>query len=234
MSIKDTDNLEFEYRYVQYNPIKSNFNIYHIETAIWEREPNRRMEITTDLTKLENNDLLDRCEELLANSTINRLDINFVADFRFNKMGSFPIYIGPYPQNEDEIETMANSGVTAVLNVQTDRDLKHRQVNWEAHLRAYLEHDIKVIRYPIEDFNQEDLIKKLKGAGDALSDLVSDEKTVYVHCTAGMSRAAATVIIYLVFYQNYTLEDAFDFVKSHREIICPNMKAIEKVINDNQ
>jgi protein-tyrosine phosphatase len=191
------------------------------------------MKITTNVTSQGPNELVNPYEELLTNSIIQRTDVNFVADFKFNKIGNYPIYIGPYPQNDEEIKILADSGITAVLNVQTDRDLKHRQVDWSHLLRTYKESRIVVERLPIEDFNQEDLIAKLRSAGDKLNDLVSENNFVYVHCTAGMSRAAATVIIYLVFYQNYTPEDAYDFVKSHREIICPNMRAIEKVINDN-
>jgi protein-tyrosine phosphatase len=205
-----------------------------LETAIWEREPNRHMKITTSLSSLDKADIVNPYEELLANGYINRVDVNFVADFKFNKIGDFPIYIGPYPQNEDEIKALADCNISAVLNVQTDRDLKHRQVDWSHLLRVYKDHNIEITRLPIEDFNQEDLIEKLRSAGDKLNELLSLDNVVYVHCTAGMSRAAATVIIYLVFYQNYTSEDAYDFIKSHRSVICPNMKAIEKVINDNK
>jgi protein-tyrosine phosphatase len=192
------------------------------------------MKITTDISNLNNTEIVDPYEELLANGIIYRLDINFITDLKFNKMGNYPIYIGPYPQNEQEISVLAETGITAVLNVQTEKDQKHRQIDWAEHIKAYKHSGIEVARVQIEDFNQEDLILKLRSAGDRLHELISDNKVVYVHCTAGMSRAAATVIIYLVFYQNYTLDDAYDFVKSHREIICPNVRAIEKVISENE
>jgi protein-tyrosine phosphatase len=175
---------------------------------------------------------VNREYEFFANSSINRLDVNFVADLVFDKIGEFPIYIGPYPQNETDIEILKMNGISAVLNVQTDIDQVHRQVDWSSHLRAYEKNQIQIERYPIRDFDQEDLMKKLRGASDLLHKLISNNKTVYVHCTAGMSRAAATVILYIALYHNKNfvgIEETYDFVKSHRKIICPNMKVLERV-----
>jgi protein-tyrosine phosphatase len=213
--------------------------LYFLGSAIWEREPNRRLTILTDYNLVmdqngfaEELNKVGREIELITNSHIDKLDVNFVSHLKFDKIGDYNIYIGPYPQNEDDIGKMAQAGITAVLNVQTDMDMVHRQVNWEHNLAAYKKHKIQVVRYPIRDFDQDDLIKKLKGANDTLKELLMEKKTVYVHCTAGMSRAAATVIGYLVFYECYSLEDAYEFVKSHRSIICPNMGALAEVIKN--
>ncbi len=208
-----------------------------IDSAIWEREPNRKLKILTDLNLLnsESDEISreGREVEVLRNSHIERLDINFVSGLKFDKIGNFLIFIGPYPQNEEDIENIANSQIDAVLNVQTDLDMQHRQINWNSNLKAYVKHDIEIVRHPIRDFDQSDLIEKLKEASDILKNLLENGYVVYVHCTAGMSRAAATVIAYLVFYHDYTLEEAHDYVKSFREIICPNLKAIETVIKNN-
>lgn len=170
--------------------------------------------------------------EMLLNHNIVRFDINFVNDLNFNKIGDYPIFIGPYPQGEEDIEKMHKAGVTAVLNVQSDIDFVHRQINWKNLVEAYSKNRIEIVRHPILDFNQQDLINNLKDAGEKLKALIRRHHMVYVHCTAGMSRAAATVIIYLCFNENMTLQAAHDFVKSHRKIICPNMGAIGQVIKN--
>lgn len=172
--------------------------------------------------------------ELMINNEILRFDINFVSELIYNKMGHLPIYIGPYPQNSKEIEILKKDGITAVLNVQSDLDHQHRQINWNFQLKAYKDNLVLIERYPIFDFNPEDLINKLKGAGDLLNKLIKENHTVYVHCTAGMSRAAATVICYLYYYQSFSLNDAYEFVKKHRSIICPNLKAIQQVISNQE
>ena len=225
MRIDDPRNYDFEYRYSIYNS--------QTKTAIWEREPNRHLKLFFDLDNEENEDLInDNPDEnkLLLNSFLEQLDVNFVANLVFNRMGDKKIYIGPYPQSYNDFKEIAEANIDSILNVQTDKDLIHRQINHNQQKRECKELGIEITRYPIEDFNQEDLENKLKGAGDTLKKLLDQGKTVYVHCTAGMSRAAATVIIYLVLYEDFSVEEAREFVKKYRPIICPNWEVINKVV----
>jgi protein-tyrosine phosphatase len=209
---------------------------------LWEREPNRRITLLNDpkflsLSEEEQEKMFpvsNRECELLLNNNIIRFDPNFVADLLFNKLGDYPIYIGPYPQNGKDIETLNKTGITAVINLQSDVDHLHRQINWQENLKAYAQHNIEVRRFPIQDFSSEDLVKNLKGSGDLLNELLKKNQVVYVHCTAGMSRAAAAIIIYLYYYQYMSFEDAYNLVKQHRSIICPNVGAIKQVIKNNE
>jgi len=159
-----------------------------------------------------------------------RLDINFIADLIFHKIGEYPIYIGPYPQNEDDIEKINEHGITAILNLQTDQDMNHRQINWESNLSFYKRRKIEPFRFPIKDFNRKDLTDKLNEAGNLLNCLISKKHIIYVHCTAGMSRAAAAVIAYLVITGEFNVIDAHDFVKNYRSIICPDIAAIKQAM----
>ena len=224
MRNSDKSNFDFEYRYSLYDP-KSG-------TAIWEREPNRHLHFFSNEEEIEtfNNPKIspDSCY-LLTNSFLEILDVNFVANLVFNRMGDKKIYIGPYPQSLDDFKLISEAGINSILNVQSDKDLIFRQINHELQLKQAKNFGIKINRYPMEDFNQEDLAEKLKGAGDLLHKLLKEGNTVYVHCTAGMSRAAATVIIYLVLYENYTVEEAANFCKKHRPVICPNYGVINKI-----
>ena len=62
-----------------------------------------------------------------------------------------------------------------------------------------------------------------------MNDLLKKVRVVYVHCTAGMSRAAATVIINLVIYEDYNVESAKNFCKKYRPVICPNYEVINRI-----
>jgi protein-tyrosine phosphatase len=224
MRNSDKSNFDFEYRYSLYDP-KSG-------TAIWEREPNRHLHFFLNEEEIEtfNNPKVspDSCY-LLTNSYLEILDVNFVANLVFNRMGDKKIYIGPYPQSLNDFKLISEAGINSILNVQSDKDLIFRQINHKLQLKQAKDLGIKINRYPIEDFNQEDLAEKLKGAGDLLNKLLKEGNTVYVHCTAGMSRAAATVIIYLVLYEDFTVEDAANFCKKHRPVICPNYGVINRI-----
>jgi hypothetical protein len=52
-----------------------------------------------------------------VNGLINKTDANFVGGLSFDKISDTNILIGPYPQIEDDVKTMAASGVTGVFNV---------------------------------------------------------------------------------------------------------------------
>ena len=133
---------------------------------------------------------------------------------------------------------MKEAGVTAVLNVQTQTDMDHRGVNWPKMLEMYKGRGIAPVHFPIHDFNQADLIKRLFEAANALDVLVKRGEKVYVHCTAGMGRAPAVVLAYLCLFKK--VEDWDDpaavdlWLKSHRKVCTPNMTAVTQVIEENK
>ena len=223
LNIKNKKNFDFQYRYTAFDESTN--------TAIWEREPNRHLHILTEVNSDNSLKLKNNPDEykLLTNSFLEILDVNFVADFIFNKMGEKNIFIGPYPQNKDDLISLSKSSINAILNVQSEDDLKYRQINLETLKKEAKELGIELNHYPIQDFDSNDLKNKLKGAGDLLNDLLKKGKIVYVHCTAGMSRAAATVIIYLVLYEDFNVETAKIFCKKYRPVICPNYDIINKI-----
>ena len=224
-SIISKNYLDLEYRYSLYNT-KNN-------TVIWERGPNRKLRILLSEEKVDKEkDPHANCF-LLKNSKLEFIDVNFVAILDFNKIGDTNIYIGPYPQTEQDFESMYKNGINTVLSVQTDKDLDYRQLNINILKKYASKYNIKIERYPIEDFNPEELYKKLKGAGALLNDLIKKGKNVYVHCTAGIGRAPSVVIIYLILYQNYSINDAVELCKKYRPKISPNIEVINEVVKMN-
>jgi hypothetical protein len=53
----------------------------------------------------------------VVNGEIYKADANFVGNLTFDKIGDSNIFIGPYPQLEEDTEAMKEAGITGVLNV---------------------------------------------------------------------------------------------------------------------
>lgn len=87
------------------------------------------------------------------NGHIEKSDANFVGDLNFHKIGEEKIFIGPYPQTEDDTQKMAEAGVTGVFNVQTEIDHAHRGIDWPRMCRFYGQRGVVPVHYPIHDFN---------------------------------------------------------------------------------
>ena len=61
------------------------------------------------------------------------------------------------------------------------------------------------------------MISKIYGAAVELNRMINvDRREVYVHCTAGMGRAPASVLVYLCLFRGMEPEQARVFVKSYR------------------
>ena len=151
----DINNFNFEYRYSLFDKSKNN--------AMWEREPNRHIHIFTNEKefyryKNNNNNKVIDSYYLLINSFLEILDVNFVSDLVFNKMGDKNIFIGPYPQSKNDFKRLYENDINTILNIQTDNDMIIRQINHKLQIEEAKEFGINIYRYPIEDFNQIDFI----------------------------------------------------------------------------
>ena len=77
------------------------------------------------------------------------------------------------------LKKLQKAGINTILNVQTDKDIKHRQIVHEKQKIEAKNLGIEIVRFLIEDFNQEDLELKLKDAVDKLKGLLDKKKCLY-------------------------------------------------------
>jgi predicted protein tyrosine phosphatase len=181
-----------------------------MDDTVWEREPSRYVIIENPEKVPYRGELgqqgdhqwknVDKC--FLVNGHIEKADANFVGSMTFDKVGDTKIWLGQYPQTEKDCDLLQAAGITGVFNVQTDIDISHRGVNWPKMLELYAERGITPNHFPIHDFNEGDLVSKLFEAAKEINDMINNKGlNVYVHCTAGMGRAPASVLVYLCLYK---------------------------------
>ncbi len=186
--------------------------------ARWEREPNRHVGV---LPPWE-----------VANGVVETDDANVVTGLSLDWVTD-AVAVGPYPQGRDDAARLAEAGVTAVLNVQTDDDLRQRGLDPRALEPTLRSAGLALARVPIIDFDAEDLAARLPEATARLEDLLTGGHRVYVHCTAGMGRSPAVVVAHLV-GRGAALGEAARVVRARHPESVPNLDAVARATGGRQ
>lgn len=84
-------------------------------------------------------------------------------------------------------------------------------------------------RLVIDDNPEEKISEHFFSVHKIISQAVSENKNVVVHCAAGMSRSPTLVIAYLMIENRWNYEEAISFVRKRREIIDPNVGFIKQL-----
>ena len=127
------------------------------------------------------------------------------------------LFVGSYPRSQIDVSRLHAAEITAVLNLQTDADIEALSVDGAALSNHYGERDIVMARFPIRDFDPDDVEQRLGNAVIVLDRLLDSGHRVYVHCTAGINRSPTVVIAYLTWYCGWSLDQAAAHVRErHR------------------
>jgi len=89
--------------------------------------------------------------------------------------------------------------------------------------------DLAYYRVDVEDVSREPIELFWPEALEFIHGWISKGAPVFVHCRAGVSRSASTVIAYLVARQSYSLIDAFHMARNRRPVVTPNLGFMEKL-----
>jgi len=136
------------------------------------------------------------------------------------------LFLGSRPELPADIDRLRqDSAITAVMNLQTDDDMRAVHLVWEPLEAHYRNLGIELCRMQVRDFDPADLRAKLPECVRALDRLLAANHSVYLHCTLGASRSPTVAIAYLFWRRGLDLEEAVTFVKT-RWKCTPNVEAI--------
>jgi protein-tyrosine phosphatase len=141
------------------------------------------------------------------------------------------LFIGSHPRTIEDIERLRRElNLTAVLNLQTDDDMRTVILDWPPLEAHYQTCPVLLCRVPIVE-EQVELRAKLYQCIQALDQLLAEGHTVYLHCTAGIGRAPTVAIGYLHACLGWELDEAIEHVKQVRQC-APHVEALRLALAD--
>jgi protein-tyrosine phosphatase len=139
------------------------------------------------------------------------------------------LFIGSHPQAIDDIERLRlESAVTAVLNLQTDEDMRSVKLDWRPLEVHYQVSGIDLLRLPVKE-EQIELREKLPECVRTLAGLITAGRTVYLHCTPGVGRSPTVAIGYLHWSLGWGFDAAVCHVKQARHC-SPHLDALRHAL----
>ena len=128
------------------------------------------------------------------------------------------LYLGGLRNANNLKELTVRTGISYILNVAIE-------------CQNYFPGEFEYLKLPFEDtmaFNIEDQLEK---AIEFIELAKINKSKILVHCIQGISRSTSVVIAYLIAKENMTLKEAYEHVRSRRDIARPNKNFIFQLIN---
>jgi len=123
--------------------------------------------------------------------------------------------------NLEKCKILQDTNIQAILNITTNTD---------THYADLLKGDY--LQLPLLDLLTVDISLVFDKAFEFIDSKISAGKPIYVHCQEGISRSATIVIMYLMRKYKSTFQSTFDYVKSKRGCIDPNLGFILKLMDE--
>ncbi|CAH1783950.1 unnamed protein product [Owenia fusiformis] len=118
-------------------------------------------------------------------------------------------------------QQLLDFGITAILNVSNTISPKYPE-SFDYH------------RVPVDDTANANIKGWFPEAIKFIEEVRSNAGRVLVHCQAGISRSATVCIAYIMQTKQHVLEEAFDYVRSCRNVINPNLNFMRQLMEFEQ
>ncbi|GMH36175.1 hypothetical protein BSKO_04043 [Bryopsis sp. KO-2023] len=143
------------------------------------------------------------------------------------------VIVGSCLQTPEDVDKLAEIGVTTVLNLQENSNLEYFDLDIKPiQQRCEERGDINLVRCPVRDFDPVDLRLRLpKVVALLVQEHDPEEGIVYIHCTAGLGRAPAVALAYMYWCRRFSLDGANARLQKVRP--CgPKLQAIREATCD--
>jgi len=214
---------------------------------VYEREPHRVLHIQDpmhyrgQLAYKKSNAQPETHKVFIVNGKIEKVDGNFQGGFFFNKIkNDSGIILGTYPLTPNDVLKMKKSGVNAVLNIMTGKEMLSRGIDWDEMKEQYKDVGIeRCMSFPVCDSTEEKYLEDLFDAAQHLNQLLCEEEhTVYIHCGSSITRGPTLALSYLCLFvklRTYSnLTEANRLLKQYHQVAMPNLTIVKKLLKNNK
>lgn len=129
--------------------------------------------------------------------------------------------IGNYRTKEQDI--LEERNIKIVISALTEEEYEEYMIAKEDF------HNIEWVRLVIDDDKDEPISQHFFDIHIIIREALTNNKNIIVHCAAGMSRSPTLVIAYLMIENRWTYDVAYNYVKSKRSIIEPNIGFVKQL-----
>jgi len=132
------------------------------------------------------------------------------------------IYLGN-AYNAADYYYLKNFGITGIVNACNE-------------ISNYFENDFEYFKIDILDINNSSIYKFFDPFITFVENILENDGKIMIHCYMGSSRSAILVVLYLIKYKSYTMDDSIHFITDKRNRVNINVTYIEelkKYLNNN-
>jgi len=136
-------------------------------------------------------------------------------------IGNVYSVIGNYSTNDDDILSEIN--IKVIISALTEEEYEDYMIGEQDF------HNIEWHRLVVDDDKDEKISQYFFEVHNIINKALAENKNVIVHCAAGISRSSSLVIAYLMIENRWSYEEAYNYVKSKRSIINPNIGFVKQL-----
>ena len=136
-------------------------------------------------------------------------------------IGNVHSVIGNYSTNDDDILSEIN--IKVVISALTEEEYEDYMIGEQDF------HNIEWHRLVVDDDKDEKISQYFFEVHNIINKALVENKNVIVHCAAGISRSSSLVIAYLMIENRWSYEEAYNYVRSKRSIINPNIGFVKQL-----
>ena len=156
----------------------------------------------------------------------------------FNKVAGADLYFGSYPSADSDIQRLHQAGVTQVINLQTEEEMRFYDIQVDEIQHSCAKRGMKFTKAPLKDFEEGEYCFDLFRIAQKIHHIVDVERqSLLIHCSSGITRSPTLALVYLCLFKKIehwkNPHGSFSYLKDSCKEICPNMKAVERTLKHN-